>query len=107
MDVIAYLAARFFGTRNFGEIFGVIVGVLALGNGLGPVLGGLVYDLTGTYDLALWGLIPMTLFSGYLILTLGDCPDPEQEGVKTPEGAEPASTCADTGNSSFADRTGT
>ena len=92
MDVIAYLAARFFGTRNFGAIFGVIVGVLALGNGLGPVLGGLVYDLTGTYDLALWGLIPMTLFSGYLILTLGDYPDPEQEGVKTLEGAAPAST---------------
>src|SRR3546814_15397711 len=47
MDVIAYLAARFFGTRNFGAIFGVIVGVLALGNGLGPVLGGLVYDQIG------------------------------------------------------------
>src|SRR3546814_10582 len=41
MDVIAYLAARFFGTRNFGAIFGVIVGVLALGNEIGPVRVGL------------------------------------------------------------------
>src|SRR3546814_10368954 len=60
MDVIAYPAARFFRSRNFGAIFGLLVGVLALGNGLGPVLAGLVYALTGTYDVALWGRIRMT-----------------------------------------------
>jgi MFS family permease len=92
MDVIAYLAARFFGTRNFGALFGAIVGILALGGGLGPILGGLVYDVTGAYLLALWAIVPLSLFSGYFLLTLGAYPELRNEAAETQERARaPAS----------------
>lgn len=86
MDVLAYLAARFFGTRNFGALFGIIAGILALGGGLGPVLGGLVYDLAGSYVPALWGIAPLALLSGYLLLILGAYPKFDERETDAQQG---------------------
>lgn len=78
VEVIAYLSARIFDPKNFGTLFGIVVGVLSLGNGLGPMLGGLSYDLAGSYAPALWGAVPLALVSSYLILSLGRFPAPAQ-----------------------------
>jgi MFS family permease len=78
VEVIAYLAGRIFDPKNFGTLFGIVVGVLSLGNGLGPMLGGLSYDLAGSYAAALWGAVPLALMSSYLILSLGRFPAPAQ-----------------------------
>jgi len=87
IDVLAYLAARFFGTRNFGALFGIMAGLMALGGGLGPVLGGHVYDLTGSYIPVLWGIVPLALLSGYLLLTLGAYPKFDDRETDTQQGA--------------------
>ena len=36
VDVIAYLASRYFGLRNFGGLFGGLVAALSLGTAFGP-----------------------------------------------------------------------
>jgi len=50
IDVIAYLATRQFGLKNFGGLFGGIVTSLALGVAFGPLAAGATFDSTGSYD---------------------------------------------------------
>ncbi len=69
-DLIAYLASRHFGLRNFGGLFGGMVAALALGAGLGPLVAGAVYDSAGSYTLFLVaGMVLMTT-SAIAIATL-------------------------------------
>lgn len=75
LDSLAYLASRYFDPRNFGALFGVIIGVCSLGSGLGPVLASRVYDLTGSYVPMFWALIPMCLLASYAFFSLGAFPD--------------------------------
>ncbi len=49
----AYTSDRF-GVTRLGIIYGTMYGVMPLGSGLGAFLGGLLYDMRGTYDVALW-----------------------------------------------------
>ncbi|ATE64200.1 MFS transporter [Rhizorhabdus dicambivorans] len=73
-DVIAYLAARYFGVRHYGLVFGTVVGLLSCGAGLGPMFGAQMFDHFGDYSNLL--LIVGTTFalSGVLIGTLGAYP---------------------------------
>lgn len=50
VDVIAYLAAKFFGMKNFGALFAVLVMALSLGTAFGPTSAGMVYDKFGSYE---------------------------------------------------------
>jgi MFS family permease len=74
-DAVAYLTARHFGVRSFGALFGTITGMLTLTNGMGPLLTNRVYDVTRSYDPALWVFIPICLLSSILFLKLGPYPD--------------------------------
>lgn len=49
IDVIAYLATRQFGLKNFGSLFGGIVTALALGVAFGPLAAGAAFDRFGSY----------------------------------------------------------
>lgn len=73
-DVIAYLAARYFGLRHYGLVFGTLVGLLSCGAGLGPMLGAQMYDQFGDYGNMLLIVGPMFALSGVLIGTLGVYP---------------------------------
>lgn len=70
-DACAYLTARYFGTRNFGALFGLIAGIVLLVNGVAPALSNRVYDVTKSYDAVLWVLIPMFALAAVLFLSLG------------------------------------
>jgi len=74
-DSVGYLASRLFGMRSFGVLFGTIIGLLAFVGGTGPMLANYVYDVTGSYELVLWGFIPCALLSALLFATLGPYPD--------------------------------
>jgi MFS family permease len=53
--LLPILAADRFGRGNMGAVFGLLIFfVVGLGGALGPLLGGLVYDLAGSYRWA-WG----------------------------------------------------
>jgi len=49
VDVIAYLAAKYFGLRNFGALYGAMVMALSLGVAFGPLGAGAVFDHFGNY----------------------------------------------------------
>ncbi|MCX7864361.1 MAG: hypothetical protein N2423_04890, partial [Novosphingobium sp.] len=72
LDCCAYLAARHFGTRNFGTLFGLINGMLLFGAGLAPLSANAVFDATRSYDLVLYALVPLFLMTAVLFLALGN-----------------------------------
>lgn len=49
VDVIAYLAAKHFGLRNFGALYGALSMALGVGIAFGPLAAGAVYDHFGSY----------------------------------------------------------
>lgn len=69
VDVIAYLAAKYFGLKNFGALYGAMVMALSLGTAFGPLGAGAVFDRFGSYDpflilmAVLMGLSAIALFS--------------------------------------------
>ncbi|MCJ2179523.1 MFS transporter [Novosphingobium album (ex Hu et al. 2023)] len=75
LQLVGYLTAAYSGMRKFGAIFGLMASLIAGGSGLGPVLGGVIYDVWHTYTPGLWGGFVLTLFSALLLLGLGPYPD--------------------------------
>lgn len=71
LDACAYLAARHFGLKSFGTLFGVINGMLLFANGVAPLIANHIYDVTRSYDAAVWAVIPACLISATLFATLG------------------------------------
>lgn len=81
IDVVAYLAARYFGLRNYGMLFGTIAGLLSLGGGIGPTFAGLMFDRFGGYDQLVWALIPIFATGAVLVGSLGPYPEFEGEQI--------------------------
>lgn len=79
LQLVGYLTAAYSGMRKFGAIFGLMASVIAAGSGLGPVLGGLIYDTWHSYVPGLWGAFVLTLASAFLLLGLGPYPDWTQQ----------------------------
>ncbi len=49
IDLIPFLAGRYFGMRSFGRLYSIFFGVFTFGTALGPALMGLSYDRAGSY----------------------------------------------------------
>jgi len=79
LQISGYLRVRFAGMKNFGLIFGTLTGITALGAGVGPVLAGLVYDLSGSYGLFLIAGAIGSLLCGLLLIGLPAYPVWEDE----------------------------
>jgi MFS family permease len=75
LQIASFLTSAYGGMRHFGAIFGVIASLIAAGSGLGPVLAGMVFDKTGSYDLFLICGTIGSLVSGVIVLALRDYPD--------------------------------
>jgi MFS family permease len=58
------LAAQLFGLRSHGVIFGVATFGATIGGGLGPLMGGGIFDATGSYSMAfvVTGLLSLAAF---------------------------------------------
>lgn len=68
LQIIAtnYLTIKFFGEKDFGMLFGLINTMLFLGTSIGVTFSALIYDLSGSYDIA-WliyagAAVVMTIF---------------------------------------------
>ncbi len=79
VDACAYLAARHFGLRNFGALFGAINGVMLFTNGLAPMIANYVYDVTRSYHIFLWSTLPLCSAAAILFLSIGAYPRQENE----------------------------
>lgn len=66
--VISPITAELFGIRSHGSLFGIVVFGGTIGGAIGPVLAGLVFDMTRSYDLIFMALIGLAALS--LVLTL-------------------------------------
>jgi MFS family permease len=74
-DVIAYLAARYFGMANYGSIYGALYMPFGIASAISPIVYGLVRDRTGSYDPMLTAAMGMFAVGGSLLLLLGRYPD--------------------------------
>ncbi|CAN7180082.1 MFS transporter [Phenylobacterium sp. LjRoot219] len=91
LDACAYLAARHFGMRNFGTLFGAITGLLLFGNGLAPAAANRVYDVTRSYDLVLLAIIVLCVMAAGLFMLLGKYPEAVSAAADSaPPAAAPA-----------------
>lgn len=70
-DLIAFLAARYFGMAQFGRIYGFLYMPFATMTALSPVLYGIVRDTAGSYDPMLAGAALMFVTGGALLLLMG------------------------------------
>jgi predicted MFS family arabinose efflux permease len=89
VDCCAYLAARHFGLKSFGTLFGAMNGMMLFGNGLAPVVANHVYDVTKSYTPTLWFQIPACLITALLFLWLGPYPQFAEAEEEPAPSAEP------------------
>lgn len=75
LQLCVYLTGVYAGLRNYGMIFGVMASVVAVAGGLGPFVGGAIYDLLGSYQGLIITAIPASVASALLILRLGEYPE--------------------------------
>ncbi len=86
VDVLSYATTRYFGLRSYGVLFGIFAALMSVGAGLGPVLGGIIHDRTGGYQLMLILCGVLFILSSALILLLKPYPlieTPAQPATET------------------------
>lgn len=74
VDLMAFLASRYFGLRHYGTIYGALYVFFSIGAGLAPVTFGRVFDHFGSYGPILTIVACMSIVGGLLMLTLGSYP---------------------------------
>jgi MFS family permease len=68
--VISPIVAELFGIRSHGALFGVVVFFGTVGGAMGPVLAGLAFDITRSYQLIFMALIGLAVVSFFMALLL-------------------------------------
>ena len=71
VDVMGYLVGRYFGISSYAEIYGYLLAIFSLGAGAGAYFFGVTYDLTQTYDIALWCSAIGIFLASVLLIQLG------------------------------------
>ena len=72
--VISPLVAELFGIRSHGALFGLVASGGNVGGAIGPILAGLVFDMTRSYHLIFMALIGLAFLSLFLTLLLRPAP---------------------------------
>lgn len=74
LDLLAFLASRYFGLRHYGAVYGALYVFFSIGAGLAPVGFGRVYDIFGNYVPILTVVAVMSAVGGAMMLMLGRYP---------------------------------
>jgi MFS family permease len=69
--VLPFLLSRYFGLRELGAISGVAYAGTLLFGALAPLFLNGIFDMTGRYDIAIYTIIGILLYSSAAILTFG------------------------------------
>lgn len=78
-DIVAFMVARYFGLRSYSTIYGLTVLFISAGIALGASQIGRLYDLTKSYDLALYASATSFAVAACCYLAMGRYPaDPER-----------------------------
>lgn len=95
VDIIGYMTSRYFGLRQFGQIYGYLFGVFLVGTGLGPVVMGTIYTRLHSYNSGFVAFAIMLVIAFVLMFFLGTYTYPvhdetalvEQPGARLPSDA--------------------
>ncbi|MPZ35032.1 MAG: MFS transporter [Rhodospirillales bacterium] len=71
VDMMGFLTSRYFGLRRFGELYGYIFAIFAVGAGLGPYVLGICFDRFHSYNYALFGYVGLLVLASALMVILG------------------------------------
>jgi predicted MFS family arabinose efflux permease len=74
LDLMAFLAARYFGLRHYAKIYSVLYATLAVCSGTAPMLFAAAFDLTQSYDFGFAVATGLFLLSAAVIMSLGRYP---------------------------------
>ncbi len=85
IDMIGFLASRYFGMKRFGQLYGYLFASFVVGSAIGPYMMGLAFERLHSYEPALWTFGAFMLLASAAILFLGPYRYPAEE--KTPAGA--------------------
>jgi len=79
-DLVPFFVKRYFGLKNFGAIYGVLISLFCLGTMFGPALYGLAFDRFNSYDIVMVTAGIVCTACALAILTIGAYryPDPHQ-----------------------------
>ena len=66
--VLQLLIAQYYGRASFGAVSGTLLPIGYIGLGIGPLIGSVVYDLTGTYVAFLVTLVGLHVLSALFLL---------------------------------------
>jgi MFS family permease len=80
-DISAYLLARYFGMRDFGRLYGLLLGIVTFASALAPALFAVLYRSSGSYDSMLRVAVCCFIVGPVLLLTLGQCPQKPHTSV--------------------------
>jgi MFS family permease len=70
VDVLVYLTTRFFGLKNFGALYGGLLGALSVGTALGPLIASRIFDQTKSYDQFFWLALGLLVVASLSLFTL-------------------------------------
>jgi MFS family permease len=73
-DISSYLLARYFGMRDFGRLYGLLLGIVTFASALAPAVFAVLYRSSGSYDSMLKVAMGCFIVGPGLVLTLGQCP---------------------------------
>lgn len=71
VDMLGFFVSRYFGRRAFGTLYGLIFGCFTIGIGVGPVILGIGYDRTHSYNPVLWVYLVLLVIASAMFLPLG------------------------------------
>lgn len=74
LDLMAFLAARYFGLKHYATIYSVLYATLAVCSGTAPMLFAAVFDKTASYDFGFMVASGLFVVSTFLILLMGRYP---------------------------------
>jgi nitrate/nitrite transporter NarK len=74
VDVIAYFVSRCFGMRQYSSIYGTVAMLGHFGTVGGVVAFGVIFDLTGTYQVALMISVASFILASLSLLSIGAIP---------------------------------
>ena len=88
--LVSGLIGRMFGLRHFSTLYGVVFFSHQLGSFCGAMLGGVVFDLTGSYGVAWIALIAVGMLAASLQWSMDDRPPAARRPTLGPAAPRPA-----------------
>jgi MFS family permease len=88
VDVMAYLASRYYGLKHFGAVYATFFSVYAVGTSAGPVFTSWLATRNGEYGLALWCLVATLCVASVMLLRFRSFERPTTHNAARPRDNE-------------------